>query len=336
MSASTISAAARRPQMLVVFDIDETLIQYVPHKYNALWEERKASFAEGSYMELISGDKKDVIIFRPHLEKMMRLFRDDPFFVPALWTYSEREYCDIIADAIIRRFQLPEDFFLFKYGAEDIDEDVGIPKNLSKIYETFPQFNKFNTILVDDRYGNINNEVNIFNGLCIQPFAPFGAEKVRTQLDDRAFRKELGDKVFDSVIKIVGAIKRDIMGCDEEDFRNAFATEAVFTEKRVKRMKLDAFFKTFAVKFTKVVSIGVPYLTKNFILIPDYHKYSEKMGGASLIDPSSLASLDGASLDGTSLASLASLSDNGLKGGRKKRTIRRSSNKKNKKTRRSV
>jgi len=271
------------PKLLVVFDIDETLIQYVSDAYNPLWEERKASFAEGSYVEHISSSgKKTVVIFRPHLEKMINLFKNDSFFVPALWTYSEREYCDFIADTIIRRFNLPPDFFLFRYGAEDIEEDeMGIAKNLMTAYSNFPQFNKFNTILVDDRYGNINNEVNMYNGLCIQPFAPFGAEKKRELLDARAFRKELNDKVFNDILKILQAIKKDIHGCDEEDFQNAFKTEAVFTEKRVKRMKLEAYYKTFAVKFKDVVSVGTPYLTKHFILIPNYHSYSAKMGGGA-------------------------------------------------------
>lgn len=268
-------------KLLIVFDIDETLIQYVSDAYIPLWEERKSSFPENSYVEHVSSSgKKNVVIFRPQLEKMIKLFKNDSFFVPALWTYSEREYCDFIAEAIIKRYNLPEDFFLFRYGAEDIDEDeMGIPKNLMKAYANFPEFNKFNTILIDDRYGNINNEVNMYNGLCIQPFAPFGAEKKRTQLDDRSFRKQMADKAFDSVIKIAQAIKKDIEGCEEEDFNDGFATEAVFMPKRVKRMNIESYVKTFAVKFKDVVCVGVPYLTRHFILIPDYHTYSEKMGG---------------------------------------------------------
>jgi len=268
-------------KLLIVFDIDETLIQYVSDAYIPLWEERKSSFPEGSYVEQVSSSgKKNVVIFRPRLEKMIKLFKNDPFFVPALWTYSERDYCNSIADTIIKHYNLPEDFFLFRYGSEDIEEDeMEIPKNLTKAYANFPEFNKFNTILIDDRYGNINNEVNMYNGLCIQPFAPFGAEKKRERLTDRLFRKQLADKAFDSVITIAQAIKKDIEGCDEEDFKVGFTTESVFMPKRVKRMNLESHVKTFAVKFKDVVCVGVPYLTRHFILIPDYHSYSEKMGG---------------------------------------------------------
>ncbi len=267
-------------KLLIVFDIDETLIQYIPGKYYDLWVERKSSFEPDSYVEKMSKDgKTNVIIFRPKLEQMMNLFKDNSFFVPALWTYSERDYCDSIAKAIIQRYNLPENFFLFKKGAEDIDEDVGIPKDLNVVYEQYPLFNKFNTILVDDRYGNINNESNLHNGLCIQPFAPFGAEKVREKLAEEEFRNQLNDDVFTSVINIANAIKKDIEGCDEEDFLTGFKTEPVFAEKRVKRMGLENFYQTFAVQFTKVVSIGVPYLTRKFILIPNYDEFPVKMGG---------------------------------------------------------
>ena len=269
-------------KLLVVFDIDETLIQYIPHKFYDLWLERKDRFEPNSFVERKGkGDKKDVIIFRPNLEKMMNLFRENPFFVPALWTYSEREYCDFIAEEITQRFNLPENFFLFKKGAEDIDEDVGIPKDLTVVYKEYPLFNTFNSILVDDRYGNINNESNIHNGLCIQPFAPFGPEKKREKLPENEFKKQLNDTVLLSVIKIANAIKKDIEGCDEEDFVAGFETEPVFAEKRVNRMKLEEFYQTFAVKFTKVVSIGVPYLTRKFVLIKDYDKFAIKMGGKS-------------------------------------------------------
>jgi len=267
-------------KLLIIFDIDETLIQYIPNKYYNLWEERKSLFDPNSYTEKISRDgKKNVIIFRPKLEEMMNLFKNNPFFVPALWTYSERDYSEFIANTIIERYNLPENFFLFKKGVEDIDEDTGISKDLNTVYDEYPSFNKFNTILVDDRYGNINNDSNLYNGLCIQPFAPFGAEKIREKISEEEFRKQLNDDVFTSLIKIANEIKKDIDGCDEEDFMAGFKTESVFAEKRVKRMGLENFYQTFAVKFTKVVSIGVPYLTKRFILIPNYEEFPVKMGG---------------------------------------------------------
>lgn len=267
-------------KMLVVFDIDETLIQYIGGKFNPLWQERKSMFSEDSYTE-IPGRNGEVstIIFRPKLRELMELFKNDKFFVPAMWTYSDREYGEGIAKAIVQKYNLPADTFLFVKGAEDMDEDSGIPKDLTIIYEEYPEFGKFNTILVDDRYGNINNSSNRENGLVIQPYAPFGPEKEREKLGEEEFRHQMNDNVFTSLIEIMKAIKKDIQGCDDEDYEMALNTEGVFIPKRVKRMKLDKFYQTFATEFKQLVSIGVPYLTKKFILIPKYDSFPSKYGG---------------------------------------------------------
>jgi hypothetical protein len=263
-----------------VFDIDETLIQYISGTYIDLWDQRKNSVDPNTYVESVNRNGvRDCIIFRPKLDKLMEKFKLDNFFIPALWTYSERDYCDLIANKIIEKYDLPHDFFLFKKGAEDIDEDVGIPKNLELVYNEYPEFNKFNTILVDDKYGNINNDSNMYNGLVIQPFAPFGMEKKRELLVEKEFKKQISDNVVVSIINVMDAIKKDLEGCDDEEYSQGFATEPVFDAKRIKRMGLDHFKQTFAVQFKEVISIGVPYLTNKFILIPAYDKYSKKMGG---------------------------------------------------------
>lgn len=172
---------------------------------------------------------------------------------------------------------MPQDIFLFKKGADDIDDEI--PKNLKSVYEEFPEFNCFNTILIDDRYGNINNESNVDNGLCIQPFAPFGPEKIREILPPTQFENEMNDSIFSQIMYILNDIKNDIEGCDDEDYRLGFDTEPVFSSKKIKRMKLERFVQTFAVKFKEVISVGTPYLTNKFILIKDYNKYAKKMGG---------------------------------------------------------
>ena len=262
-------------KLLVVFDIDETLIHFIPHKYFPIWEKQKKYFNEDMYLEQTNeAGKKVCVIFRPHLKEMLDLFKTDTFFKAALWTYSEKSYCEWIAKVLTEKYDLPEDFFLFKKGAEDIDEDVGIPKNLEVVYEEFPEYNKFNTILVDDRYSNINNESNKENGLVIQPFAPFGPEKVRVKLSVKNFTIQLKDNVFLHILDILNIIKHDIQNCEDDDVRVALTKEPVFLEKRINRMKLAEYYQTFAVKFKKVASVGVPYLSKNFIMIPDYEKYT--------------------------------------------------------------
>ena len=55
----------------------------------------------------------------------------------------------------------------------------GYAKVLDIVYHEFPNFNKFNTFLVDDLISNTNHETNKQNSIFIQPFAPFSVEKVR-------------------------------------------------------------------------------------------------------------------------------------------------------------
>ena len=91
--------------LLVVFDIDETLIQYISDKYINLWDQNKSLINPNMYAENISKNgSKSCIIFRPKLDLLIEKFRSDPFFKCALWTYSERDYCDYIADAIIKKY----------------------------------------------------------------------------------------------------------------------------------------------------------------------------------------------------------------------------------------
>jgi hypothetical protein len=262
-------------KLLVVFDIDETLIQFVGPKYLELWKQQKSRFNPDMYFE----DGRSVTIFRPHLREMFELFKNDRFFRPALWTYSERTYANDIARILKRKFDLPDDFFTFVKSNEDIEEDPDeLPKNFERVYEEFPDFNKFNSILVDDRFNNINNSSNRYNGIAIKPFSPFGHQKEREIIDDRQFEEELNDTVFIHLMTIINRIKTDIMNCDDDDIEAGFTTEPVFMPKRVARMHLNEYMQKYATKFEDVFSIGVPYLSKKFILIPDYERYPERGG----------------------------------------------------------
>lgn len=258
--------------LLFVFDIDETLIQYIPAKYNHIWNEKRHLFHKNSYVEKKKKNGiSDVIIFRPHLENFFNIIKKNPeFFKVALWTYSERDYCDAIADILIEHYHLPTNFFIFKKGAEDINDEDDYPKNLQTVFEEYPQFNVFNTILIDDRYANIRHSVNQENGLLIQPFAPFGVEKTRELFPDEYVLEQLNDRVFIDIIPIVLAIKKDIEGCDAEEFEEGFRSEPVFSERRIKRMELEKYYQSYAIKprsIDNIISIGTPYLTKDFVMV---------------------------------------------------------------------
>lgn len=55
------NAKSKTRQLLVVFDIDETLIHFIPHKYVDLWEQKKSLFAADSYIEKVGADNKKSI-----------------------------------------------------------------------------------------------------------------------------------------------------------------------------------------------------------------------------------------------------------------------------------
>ena len=272
-------------ELLVVFDIDETLIHYVAAKYSHLfWDLPEEIQVQFKYVEDESGS---IIIFRPLLKELFDYYANAPNITIALWTYSERDYSEYIADVLIKEFKLDEDIFLFRYGAEDMineDGDEDEPKNLEKVYEDFPeQFNKFNTFLVDDAISNIKHKVNMQNSLLIEPFAPFGAEKVREDVGESAIETALNDDKFLDVIKISEAALKDIMGCDIEDIKAG--EEAIFNIRRIGpgRMNIEELVKTFVKPgtVTNLVTIGNPKASKKLEMICGGKKknQSSKKGG---------------------------------------------------------
>lgn len=248
--------------ILIVFDIDETLLQFIPrHSYN-VWEKVnekvKSKFNYKFYPE-----KKDCIVFRPNLGKWFDFVNSHSKNVKiALWTYSERDYANDMADLMIEHFGLKDDPFLFKYGLEDI-EDEDTPKDLRKIWRQFPKFNKFNTFLVDDRAANLVHPVNNENSILIEPFAPFGLEKKRTVLTRQLYRKSINDKMFLVLIDITKKILKDLEGVDEDEFEEALGVETVFAPSKIERKKLSKHLSKYTRKNkpVSIMTIGNPHTT---------------------------------------------------------------------------
>lgn len=168
--------------ILIVFDIDETLIQFINKGPYHFWkelstEDKRVIDNNIKYTEL--PEKNQVILFRPGLEEFLKMAQASGRIKVAIWTYSEQEYAKMIAKEICRKFGLPEDTFVFSYGTEDI-QDHDVPKSLKQIWSDprfRTKFNKFNTFLVDDRFGNVCHDINKENSILIQAFAPFGEKK---------------------------------------------------------------------------------------------------------------------------------------------------------------
>jgi len=267
-----------RKKLCVVFDIDETLIQFVQKKYRNLWEELDPTIKRKFFS--IEHPSGSVILLRPNIRELFNYFKETHEIKVGLWTYSEREYSEDIANILKQALDLPDDFFMFTWGAEDMGEEPDYSKDLNNVYNEFPDFNKFNTFLVDDLYGNLKHDVNVKNGILVQPFAPFGTSKVRVNIGAEKQTIISNDTVFNNLIDVCQKVLSDINDCDSEDIDYAFTTESVFEEKRVVRMGLKPFLKTYAVKFSKMMTIGNPLEVKDFFIVnPDNYQVHVKGGG---------------------------------------------------------
>jgi hypothetical protein len=234
-----------------VFDIDETLIQYINTPAYKYWEEaspeQKRSIENSLEYEDIESKRK-IIFLRPGLKQFLEMAKDSGRIKVAIWTYSERQYAKEIAELICKKYGLPQDTFIFKYGAEDIDDD-DIPKSMQQIWDDpkfGKKFNKFNTFIVDDRYGNLCHKINRYNSVLVQAFAPFGETKQREPLTDHLLEKAINDDIFHELTEISKKLLKDIDGCEDEDIDEAFKVEAVFSPKCMKRKGLNSYVKEYA------------------------------------------------------------------------------------------
>ena len=253
----------KRKTMCVVFDIDETLIQFINSQYRArVWDilpdSEKAQF---NYVE----KGGHIIIFRPGLRELFAYFNGNrPLIQVGLWTYSEDYYCRDIASEIIKYAGLPPDFFLFLLSGKDIEDDDD-PKNLNIIYKKFPYLSSFNTFIVDDLYTNITHKVNKENCIIVQPFAPFTTTKKREPLTEMALRRSVDDDIFKLLEVICKKVYADIDGCDSEDIDALVENpEPVFSIKRIRRMGLQNFLKKYATKTISLLTRGDAHQSTDF------------------------------------------------------------------------
>ena len=250
-----------RKKMCVVFDIDETLIQFVHSKHRArVWDilsdDEKAVF---KYVE------KDhhIIIFRPKLKELFAYFKKNHSRIKVgLWTYSDADYCKSIASEIIKYADLPANFFLFLLSDQDMTDH---PKDLNVVYHMFPYLSSFNTFIVDDLHKNITHKANKENCVIVQPFAPFSVVKERVPLTEMALRQSVDDDIFKTLEMICKKVHADIDGCTKADIDALVDNpEPVFSPKRIKRMGLQNFLKTYVTKSISLLTIGDPHQSKDF------------------------------------------------------------------------
>jgi len=246
--------------ILVVFDIDETLIQFVNKKAYHFWEEitpEQKQIIDDKIPYVDFEKKRQVIFLRPCLKEFLEMALKTRRIKVALWTYSEHPYAEEMAQLICKKFGLPDDMFVFTYNAEDI-EDETVPKSLEQIWRTpkFRNFNKFNTILVDDRYGNLAHNINKKNSILVQAFAPFGETKSRETLTDELLTKAINDNIFNELSHITSNLIKYIDGCEDEEIEEAIeARESIFEPKTMKKKHLENYIKEYK-NNVKLFTIG--------------------------------------------------------------------------------
>jgi hypothetical protein len=129
----------------------------------------------------------------------------------------------------------------------------------------FPYLSSFNTFIVDDLHKNITHKANKENCVIVQPFAPFGVVKERELLTEMALRQSVEDDIFKTLEMICKKVHTDINGCTPAEIDNLVDNpEPVFCMKRVKRMGLQNFLKTYVTKSISLLTIGDPHQSKDF------------------------------------------------------------------------
>ena len=274
--------------VLVVFDIDETLLQFLnvnPYKnFFKTASDENMRILKTNFVIDDKVEKNHAIIFRPLLGKFFDYVRASNGMVKiALWTYSEHAYAEEIKDEILKNFpNAHEDDFVFTWGAEDMFGDYHKAKDLQLIWDDDARhqrqqmehengegafydaelepddewyggtFNKFNTFLVDDRYGNLAHGNNVKNSILVQAFAPFGEGKPREELTPCLLDTALKDNMFDGLIDILTKVRGDIAGCDVEDIRGAFDKQHVLDPAKCSRKNLDEYIRDYECTDCKV------------------------------------------------------------------------------------
>lgn len=242
----------KKSDLLIVFDLDETVIQFLHAKNSPdameLWH-HETSENQKSKLKYSISEKQHIVILRPHLKEMFDFCKKNKNVRVGLWTLSERDYGKSIASILSREFDLPKHFFLFVYGEEDV-EDYKTRKDLSKIWKEFPDYNQHNTFLVDDLKRNIMHSVNRKNGFLTPPFAPFGMKGEREGINlSESIENARNDKTMKEVVKLAKKIIA---------YNNKHPSDLrpLFDKKRMADMKMSSYLHLIAKEDPEVIRVA--------------------------------------------------------------------------------
>lgn len=199
-------------KLLIIFDIDETLINYVgPQSYH-YWErvslQNKTKLKDKCKVH-DDRDNRNLIVYRPGIKNLFDfIIANKKYIDVALWTYASRLYSKMNANLISKDFQL-EIPFLFTYGRQDMEQEY-YPKALSEIWKKYPKiYDNTNTIIIDDRVSNLNHSINRYNSIQISPFAPFGTKNPRSNLNEISMQQSIEDNSLFKVVEVLKLILKN-------------------------------------------------------------------------------------------------------------------------------
>jgi hypothetical protein len=148
-------------KICLVFDIDETILQYGPDHFSP---------EKFEYEENLIG--KDRIVIRPGLKKFIEFVKSNgEKIILGIWTYGTQEYAEKVAKRIEQKYNNSEPLFQFVYSRENMSPGM-LDKELDFIVDKHPELGitKANTFLVDNRPANVIHRKNRNNGIIVESF----------------------------------------------------------------------------------------------------------------------------------------------------------------------
>jgi hypothetical protein len=230
-------------RLTVILDIDETLVHYFAnrhksHSWDLLPESEKAKYR-------VEDAGSGIFIVRPHLDEFFDFLAANCDV--GLWTWSDKGYATGMKETILPSRKLK--FILHDDHAEESAEAHGNSKDLNYLWygkPPMPCVAECNTILIDDLPANAANTSNIKNSITIEPFAPGGEVKERSD----PYKDSSGDTALLEVIEILKKILGVAKTCytnDEERWAN------IFSKDNVARAGLEGSLRNIKMKSGKIV-----------------------------------------------------------------------------------
>ena len=234
----------------VILDIDETLVHFIGNRYKAhSWD--TLSEKEKEKYEVIE-TSNGLFLKRPHLDKFFDFLFEHCNV--GLWTWSEMDYAKPFAAKFILKDH-PERKLAFIYVDENAEASAdlhGNSKDLNYLWygvngekESLKCFSECNTILIDDLPGNSANSSNLRNSITIEPFAPFGEVKNRSD----PYKDCSNDDGLLEAIRILKKVMKPASKCYDTDEQ----WDNIFNDTNIKAAGLGADLKNIKLKNGRVV-----------------------------------------------------------------------------------